>query len=699
MRKKYRVKNLDCASCAAKIENAAKEQGIKVTLNFTTQTLLVDEKEMEKVQEIASKIEPGVVFEDGTNKDSEMENENELKRQIVRLTISGSFFAIGVIYRFFDLGMPVAVNIGLFLTAYIISGWEVLVGAVKNAVKGTLFGENFLMSIATLGAIFIGEFPEAVAVMLFFSVGELFEGFAVGKSRRSIRSLLSLRAEYANLEVDGKLEKVSPEEVKPGHTILVKPGEKIPLDGIVIEGESFLDTSALTGESVPRKTKPGDEVLSGMINTSGLLRIKVQKSLENSYATKILELVENAASKKAPTEKFITKFSKYYTPFVVFGAAAVAFLPPLLIPDASLAVWLQRALVLLVISCPCALVISIPLGYFGGIGNASKHGILVKGGNYLDALRNADTVVFDKTGTLTEGVFNVSGIESFNGYTKEEVINLAALAEAHSNHPIAISIYSYVGNLENNNVEKFEEISGHGVIATISGKRILVGNEKLLKANDIDFEKEELNVPGTVVYVAVENKLAGRIIISDKIKEDSKKAIEELKKLSIKRVIMLTGDNQAVAEKVASMLGVDEYHAQLLPNEKVDILERIKENSKKVVFVGDGINDSPVIASADIGVAMGGLGSDAAIETADVVIMDDKPSKLPVAMRIANSTHNIVIQNIVLALGVKGLFILLGVLGHATMWEAVFADVGVALLAILNSTRVLKEPKTNAGSE
>ncbi|MCD6159212.1 MAG: cadmium-translocating P-type ATPase [Kosmotoga sp.] len=691
MKKKYRVKNLDCASCAAKIEQAAKEKGMDMSLNFATQTLIADEHEIIEIQKLAKRIEPEVAFE---SEAGDSESNGDLRKQIITLAISGILFAVALINRFFISFMPLQVNTVLFLTAYIISGWRVLLAAVKNILHGNFFGENFLMSVATLGAIAIGEFPEAVAVMIFYSVGELFEDLAVGKSRRSIRSLLALKANYTNLLSDGQIKRVPPETVNPGQIILVNPGERIPLDGVVVKGESFLDTSALTGESVPRKVKVRDEVLSGMINTSGLLRIEVKKSFENSYVSKILELVENAASKKAPTEKFITKFSKYYTPFVVFGAAAIAFLPPLFIPGASLALWIQRALVLLVISCPCALVISIPLGYFGGIGRASKNGVLIKGSNFLDALKNVDTVVFDKTGTLTEGVFEVADVKTFNGYSKEEVVEFAAKAEVHSNHPVAKSIRDYGKEfLENpNQVNDYKEIPGQGVIATVSGKRVHVGNQKLLKLHNIEPADEEK--VDAVVYVAIDGKYAGSITISDRIKTDAKKAIEELRKQGVKKIAMLTGDSQIVAEKVASELGIDEYYAELLPEDKVAILERLKGKSKgKVAFVGDGINDSPVLARADVGVAMGGLGSDAAIETADVVIMDDKPSKLSQAMKTASFTHNIIWQNILFALGVKGLFIALGTIGQATMWEAVFADVGVALLAVLNATRVLKVSK------
>ena len=691
MKKKYRVKNLDCASCAAKIEQAAKEKGMDMSLNFATQTLIADEHEIIEIQKLAKRIEPEVAFE---SEAGDSESNGDLRKQIITLAISGILFAVALINRFFISFMPLQVNTVLFLTAYIISGWRVLLAAVKNILHGNFFGENFLMSVATLGAIAIGEFPEAVAVMIFYSVGELFEDLAVGKSRRSIRSLLALKANYTNLLSDGQIKRVPPETVNPGQIILVNPGERIPLDGVVVKGESFLDTSALTGESVPRKVKVRDEVLSGMINTSGLLRIEVKKSFENSYVSKILELVENAASKKAPTEKFITKFSKYYTPFVVFGAAAIAFLPPLFIPGASLALWIQRALVLLVISCPCALVISIPLGYFGGIGRASKNGVLIKGSNFLDALKNVDTVVFDKTGTLTEGVFEVADVKTFNGYSKEEVVEFAAKAEVHSNHPVAKSIRDYGKEfLENpDQVNDYKEIPGQGVIAMVSGKRVHVGNQKLLKLHNIEPADEEK--VDAVVYVAIDGKYAGSITISDRIKTDAKKAIEELRKQGVKKIAMLTGDSQIVAEKVASELGIDEYYAELLPEDKVAILERLKGKSKgKVAFVGDGINDSPVLARADVGVAMGGLGSDAAIETADVVIMDDKPSKLSQAMKTASFTHNIIWQNILFALGVKGLFIALGTIGQATMWEAVFADVGVALLAVLNATRVLKVSK------
>lgn len=580
----------------------------------------------------------------------------------------------------------------IFIPAYLFSGWTVLKAAGGNILRGQVFDENFLMTIATVGAIAIHQLPEAVAVMLFYQVGELFQGYSVGRSRRSIKSLLEVRPDTANLKVNSAVKQVSPEIVNVGDIILVKPGEKVPLDGEILEGNSQVDTSALTGESVPRTVRTGETVLAGMINHSGLLTLQVTQRFEESSISKILDLVENASSKKAETEKFITRFARYYTTVVVFLSLAVAILPPLLIPNATQAEWVYRALVLLVISCPCGLVISIPLGYFGGVGGAAKRGILVKGSTFLDALTQVKTVVFDKTGTLTQGNFNVSEVISHNGFTNAQLLELAATVESHSNHPVAQSIREAYGkSIDDSTVQDYEEISGHGIRAKVGNQIVLAGNDRLLDQENIPHDV--CVVDGTVVHLAVDGKYTGRIMIADELKEDAAEAIRALQTQGI-AVSMLTGDSQSVADRIAQKLGLAQYRAQLLPEDKVSALEefldRASRTQSKVAFVGDGINDAPVIARADVGIAMGGLGSDAAIETADVVIMTDSPSKVAEAIEIAHKTLRIVWQNIIFAIAVKGIFITLGGIGIATLWEAVFADVGVALLAILNAGRILR---------
>jgi len=579
----------------------------------------------------------------------------------------------------------------VFGIGYLIVGWEVISSAFKNSIRGQFFDEKFLMTIATLGAFAIDQMPEAVAVMLFYVVGELFQDIAVNRSRKSIKALLEIKPEFANLVIDGNSTKVSPESIQVGDTIIVKPGEKIPLDGEVIDGNSFVDTSALTGESVPRKMKRNDLVLSGTINQTGLLTIKVTKLFSESSVSKILELVENASSKKAETEKFITTFAKYYTPVVVISALLLAILPPLLFSDQTFTEWIYRALVVLVISCPCALVISIPLGYFGGIGSASRKGILVKGSNFLDALTQVTTVVFDKTGTLTKGEFKVSEVVTSNGFSKEEILEYAAYAETNSNHPVAKSISeAFAKEIEIQRIKKVEEISGHGIKAVVDNKMVLAGNDKLLHRENIDHPV--CNVEGTVVHIAIDTVYAGYIIISDTLKDDAIKAIEALRAKNI-QTVMLTGDNQFAAAAFAKKLNINKYFFELLPQDKVKHIENLMLESKggKVAFVGDGINDAPVIARADVGIAMGALGSDAAIETADVVLMTDSPFKVAVAIDVAKTTRKIVWQNIFFAMGVKLIFIILGVFGVATMWEAVFGDMGVALIAVFNAIRILRK--------
>lgn len=614
-----------------------------------------------------------------------------MKKRTTKIIIAFILFVIALTITFPNEW----INKVIYTISYAIIGLEIVWKAIKNIIKGKVFDEHFLMTIATIGAFAIGEFPEAVAVMLFYQIGELFQSYAVNKSRKSITSLMDIRPDFANLKRNNQIIKVNPEEVKIGESIIVKPGEKIPLDGIIIEGSSMIDTSALTGESIPRQVKIDDEVLSGCINQNGLLTIKVTKEFGESTVSKILDLVENANNKKSKSENFISKFAKYYTPIVVITALILAFIPPFILKMGTFTDWLYRALTFLVVSCPCALVMSIPLGFFGGIGGASKIGVLIKGSNYLEALSKTEIVVFDKTGTLTQGVFEVQKIETIET-SKEELLKLTAHAESYSNHPIAISIKKAYGKEINNNIiEKIEEISGMGITAKIDGKDILVGNEKLMKEKEIGYAK--CNEIGTILYVAIQNKYAGYIVISDKIKQDSKNTIKELKKSNIKKTIMLTGDKKEVGEIVAKQLGIDAVYTELLPNEKVEKMEKLlqeKTKTGKLAFVGDGINDAPVLALSDIGIAMGGLGTDAAIEASDIVIMTDEPLKIVDAIKISKKTMRIVKQNIVFAISIKVAVLILSAFGLSTMWEAVFADVGVSVIAILNSLRALKTKKT-----
>ena len=613
-----------------------------------------------------------------------------MKKSLIQIIISFILFLIAIAIPFGnDL-----INKILFIIAYLIVGLEIVWKAIKNIFRGKVFDEHFLMSIATIGAFAIGEFPEAVAVMLFYQVGELFQDYAVDKSRKSITSLMDIRPDIAFVKRDGKVEKISPEDVKMGENIVVKPGEKIPLDGVIVEGSSMIDTSALTGESIPKEVTVGDEVLSGCINGNGLLTIKVEKEFGESTVSKILDLVENASSKKSKSENFITKFAKYYTPIVVIIAVLLAIIPPFILSLGEFTEWLYRALTFLVVSCPCALVISIPLGFFGGIGGASKTGILVKGSNYLEALANTEIVVFDKTGTLTEGVFEVQEVEA-NGMSKEELLKYAAYAESNSNHPISLSLRkAYNKEINQSSILKTEELAGRGVSSNVEGREILIGNDKLMKGRNISYTPcDEI---GTILYVAIDNKYAGYILIADKIKEDSFKAIKELKANNIKETVMLTGDKKQVGESVANELGLDKIYTELLPDGKVEKVEELmkdKSEKGKLVFVGDGINDAPVLALSDIGVAMGGLGADSAIEAADVVIMTDEPSKIGTAIKISKKTMRIVKQNIIFAIAVKVLVLILTAFGIGTMWEAVFADVGVSVLAIINSLRALRVKK------
>lgn len=612
-------------------------------------------------------------------------------KDIILIIISLILFIFGMVFKEKLHDTPFSMGeYGVFLIAYLLCGYNVLSAAVRNVFQGNILDENSLMTIATVGAILVHEMPEAVGVMLFFKVGEFFQGLSVNRARRSIKSLLEVRPDYANLKIGEEVKKVKPEEVKVGDIVIVKPGEKIPLDGEILSGRSQVNTSALTGESVPRTVETGQTILAGMINQSGVLTIKVTKLFGESSVAKIMNLVENATANKAKTEKFITKFAQVYTPIVVFFAVLVAVLPPLLMHEPFLK-WIYRALILLVISCPCGLVISIPLGYFGGVGGSSRRGILVKGSHFLDLLAQVKTVVFDKTGTLTEGRFKVTKIVSKNKFSEDEILRWAAKAEAHSNHPIAKSILEAYGKEINLSTIQFqEEISAQGIKAKIEDRLIFVGNDRLLHNENI--EHNECSFDGTVVHVVIDKIYAGYILIGDEIKQDAVQSIQDLKNLGVKNIVMLTGDSKTIAKNIAEKLGLNAYFAELLPEDKVRILEDlIKENkSGKIAFVGDGINDAPVIARADIGIAMGAMGSDAAIETADVVLMTDAPSKVAEAIKMGKRTSKIVLQNIGFSLAIKGIFIILGIVGVANMWEAVFADMGVALLSILNATRLLK---------
>lgn len=706
------IEGLDCPNCAAKVERKINTlEGIKeATVDFLGKKIVVladeiSENELvELIQTEVDKIEDGVkVFVpkvQAGESSSEEEDTGKIKK---KLLIGGILFVLGIFVPK-TLFIP---KLAVFLVSYLVIGGDVLLSAFKNILNGQVFDENFLMAIATIGAFAIGEYPEGVAVMLFYQLGELLQGIAVNNSRKSIVSLMDIRPDYANIKVGEGIKKVSPEEIKVGEIIVVKPGEKVPLDGKIVKGASTFDTSALTGESLPREAKAGDDVLSGFINKNGLIEIQVAKVFSESTVSKILYLMENAGSKKSKTENFITKFARYYTPAVVITALIVAIFPPLLIQGATFSDWIYRALIFLVVSCPCALVISIPLGFFGGIGGASRHGILIKGTNYLEVLNNLESVVMDKTGTLTKGIFKVTEVNAENNIkindfqnnktelTKPLLLKYAAHIEKFSNHPIAQSIVAEyensVSKVDENVVKDFEEISGFGIKVNINNHQFLAGNSKLMNLENITFDKKE-NL-GTAIYLAADGKYIGNILISDEVKEDSARAIKGMKENGVKEIVMLTGDNEAIGKNIAEKLGIDKVFTELLPNEKVEKLEEIyktKSEKGKVAFVGDGINDAPVLARADLGIAMGGAGSDAAIEAADVVIMNDEPSKIVTAIKIAKKTKEIVWQNITIAFAIKIVVMALGLFGDATMWEAVFADVGVALLAVLNATRVLR---------
>lgn len=690
---------LDCVNCAAKIERELnKNPGLEhVKVNFVTKSIELPEEHFAVAQEVIARLEPGVRL----RKDQDAEDASE-KKNLLPLWISGVLFVIGFVFNEQLHNTPYSwLEYLVLLTSYFLVGWPVITGALRNLVRGEVFDENFLMTLATAGAIAIHQLPEAAGVMLFYAIGEYFQEKAVNRSRRSIRALLDIQPEYANLKENGTTRQVRPDEVAVGQTIVVKPGERVPLDGEVVAGTSLVDTSALTGESTPRKMEAGATILAGMVNGEGLLTVKVTRPYQDSSVARILHLVEEAGERKAPTEQFITVFARYYTPLVVAAAVLIAVVPPLFIPGATFSTWLYRALVLLVISCPCALVVSIPLGYFGGNGGASRHGILIKGANYLDALGNAHTVVFDKTGTLTKGVFRVTEVRPRNGFTPEEVLTAAAWAEVFSNHPIAHSLREAYGReIPVDLVRDYQEIPAHGISAVVAGKHVLAGNDRLMHREAIDHE--DCEVQGTIVYVAIEREYAGYIVIADELRDDAKTAVEDLKALGVQKVFMLTGDDTTVAARVADQLQLDGFQAELLPEDKVTRLEELmaelpNRKQQKLVFVGDGVNDAPVITRADIGVAMGGLGSDAAIEAADVVLMEDAPSKLARAIEIARRTRRIIRQNIYVALAVKAFFLFLGAFGVATIWEAVFADVGVTLLAVFNASRTLRYGSARSG--
>lgn len=720
---KLYLKGLDCANCANKIENKVNklESVEEAVLNFSLSLLIVNLKENsdvnkveEEIKTIVNKLEPHVIVSKYDNNIKEKKNvctseccgghahnveekheeshdhnhsEGISLRDKVTLAIGFILFAIAIF-----IGEEKSYVPYIYALSYVLVGGKVVLSAIRNIFRGQVFDENFLMTVATLGAFAIGNHPEGVAVMIFYEIGELFQSYAVNRSRKSISSLMDIRADYANLIIDGEEKKVDPSEIKIDDIIVIKPGERVPLDGIVIEGNSSLDTSALTGESLPRNIELNDEILAGVINLTGVIRVKVTKEFGESTVSRILELVQNASSKKAQTEKFITKFARYYTPVVVLSAVALAVIPPLVAEGALFSDWVYRALIFLVVSCPCALVVSIPLGLFAGIGGASKNGVLIKGGNYLEALKDVETVVFDKTGTLTKGVFKVVKINT-NNIEEAELLRIAATGESFSNHPIAQSILKAYGKeVDKSIISNYEEISGNGIKVNIDSKDVLLGNYKLMNSNGIKYNNSE--EIGTVVHVVVENEYKGNIVIADEVKEDSKEAIEMLKKIGVKKCVMLTGDNKKVAEKIAEELGLDEVHAELLPTDKVAMVEKLlKEKSEKgkLAFVGDGINDAPVLARADVGVAMGGIGSDAAIEAADVILMRDNPSSLVDAIEIGRKTNRILWQNIIFSLGVKIAVLIPAAIGIANMWEGVFADVGVTLIAVLNSMRALRK--------
>lgn len=686
--KKYKLKNLDCATCALELEKGIKKLSCvkNVTVDFATESMHIDTDNFNEVMKTVKSLEPDVEIY-GTE---HIQKRINLKKELLPLIILFLIYMTGMIFeKYLHSHFNEIFEYTVFILIYITAGWKILLQAVNNIFRGKIFDEYFLMTIATLGAFFIHQLPEAAGVMLFYRLGEFFENLSVRRSRNSIKTLLAVKPDYANLKKDSDYIKVSPEMVTPGDEILVKPGERVPLDGTIIEGRSSVDTSAITGESRRKSFKTGDSILSGMISVSGSIKIKVTKPFNESSISRILNLVENALQSKAPTEKFITKFAKAYTPVVVLLAFLIAFIPPFLLNAGLFSEWVYRALVLLVISCPCALLISIPLSYFAGIGFASRNGILIKGSNIIDEISRLKTVIFDKTGTLTKGTFKVREIVSRNNYKSNDILKYAAYAESHSSHPIAISIREAFNNkIEEKKINKIEEISGYGVKASISGHEILVGNDRLLHKENVDHG--DCDIKDTIVYITIDKKYTGYIIIGDEEKPDSKKAVSELKKLGIKTVAMFTGDNKNASEYFSRKLGIDYYYSELLPEEKLEKLINLKNKKNKAAFVGDGINDAPVIAESDVGFAMGKLGSDAAVETADIVLMTDAPSKVSETIKISRKIKKIVIENILFIMTIKLIFIFFGAFGLSGMWEALFADVGVTLLAVLNTLRLLK---------
>lgn len=690
------LEGLDCANCAAKIENRVnKLDGVNVaSLNFVTKTLKIDietpgqvEETLTQARQIIKSLEPDILIGE---KNEAFYNPIGVNIDIKQIIVFAVSFALLVIAMVLDLSAEV--ELVFFLLGYILVAIPVLHKAGSNIFRGQVFDENFLMSLATLAAFAIGEYPEAVAVMLFYRIGEFLQDLAVDHSRQSISSLMNIRPDYCTRIINGDSERVSPKIINTGDLIVIKPGERVPLDGHIIEGSSSLDTSALTGESVPRYLSTGDEVMAGFLNVDGLLKVEVSKIYQDSAVSRILDMVENAASNKAPAENFITRFAAWYTPVVVGAALALALIPPYILNAGNPQEWIYRALVFLVISCPCALVISVPLAFFAGIGSASRQGILVKGSNYLDALNYADSMVFDKTGTLTTGRFTVTNINTQPGIGRDELLGYAAMAEQYSYHPLADSIKTaYSGIIDEKQIEDYQDIPGFGIKARILGRNVLAGSLRLMEKENIPFPPH--NTEATLIHIAIDGAYAGNIELADQLKQDVPLALETLKEMGIKHLIMLTGDKEANARKMAAGLGIDEVYSELLPDEKVTIMEELEKRKysarERLVFVGDGINDAPVLARSDLGIAMGGLGSDAAIEAADIVIMNDEPGRIPVALKIAGNTHSIVVQNIVFALGVKAVVLVLGALGMATMWQAVFADVGVTIIAVLNSLRIM----------
>lgn len=696
--KKYAIDNLDCPNCAANLENAINKMECvnNAKIVFATKSLYIDTNDINKVRREVSSIEHDVIISELDERKSNTTTDNyNFTKELIFIISSIVVFFAGVLFIQYYKSVPlVYFGYSILGIVYFATGKNVIISAVKNISKGKIFDENFLMTFATIAAFFIGAYNESVAVMLFYRTGEFFQDWAVNKSRRSIKSLIEVRPEYANVIVDDKIMKVSPESVSVGDIVTVTAGEKVSLDGVIVKGETTLDCRALTGESIPKRAKIGDYVYAGSISLTGAINIEVVKPFKESSVSKILDLVENAVANKAKTETFITTFASYYTPIVFFISLSVALIPPLL-NFGSFSDWIYRALVVLVVSCPCALLISVPLGYFGGIGLASKRGILVKGANYLEALSNIKAVALDKTGTLTKGVFKVTKVVAYNNFTETEVLKYAAMAESLSNHPIAKSIKDAVNNLGDFNIENYEEIQGHGIKVNIDNMVLLVGSDKLLHKFNIHHSNEVCNLAEGVAHIVVDNKYAGYIVISDEIKDEANKAIVALRKLGVENIALLTGDNKYSAEKIAGQVGIKEYYTDLLPEDKAEIFKKFtnkinKGKYGKIMYAGDGINDAPVLALADVGVSMGKLGSDAAIETADVVIMDDSLMKLSESIKIAKKTKNIIWQNIIFALSIKLLFVILGLFGVATIWEAVFGDVGVALLALLNSARIIK---------